>query len=101
MDKFEEANAKIEVWLAFLRPMSAEEFCHAWVPVIYQIPPSSPRYNRACTHLMGKISGKNKKTIQNWLSGSQATPDNLKLLFRAIHTVWQLRQAFVKVFPFS
>jgi hypothetical protein len=100
MSRFEEEETAIEQWLAGIKPVSVDEFCQCWVPVIYKIQPEDGlKYRRACVTLIAEIAGKNRKTVQNWLSYPHLVPDHINKLLGTLNRLWQIRLHVRDMFP--
>jgi hypothetical protein len=100
MSRFEEDKTAVEQWLAGIKPVSLDEFCQRWVPVIYEVQPEDGlKYRRACVTLMAEIADKNRKTVQNWLSYPHLVPEHINKLLGALDRLWQIRLHLRDMFP--
>jgi hypothetical protein len=87
-------------WLGLLTGISMDEFCERWVPVILKIEPEDHfHYRRACTELLEKVTENKKKTVQNWLSGTQVVPDHVTKYLGVINSLWLVKYHLKDLFP--
>jgi hypothetical protein len=84
-------------WLSILEPITLEEFCDRWVPIIYNLRSGEKKEQRkASVDLLVRLTKLSKKTVQNWFSGTQPCPDDILRLLGVVDRLWQVR---CQVFP--
>lgn len=100
MNGFQDSRPAIERWLSVLAPLSLDEFCERWVPVIFEVQPEEGfRYKKACTELLEKVTDNNRKTVQNWLSNPKVVPEHVTKYLGAVDRLWQVRYHVTDLFP--
>ncbi len=76
-----------------------DEFCSYWIPLLTPLQINEYGYRKASCSLLSELSGKNKKTCNNWLNKSKKhpIPNILKKYLYIIHLLWQIEL----ILPFS
>jgi hypothetical protein len=86
------------VFFELLKPMTPEEWCFFWIPIIHpgvEIPTSGTRnphgYMKACTSTLSFLTGYNEKTIEGWFYG-KPYHYSVGVLLRCFHLIFKLQE---------
>lgn len=100
MSDFPEKDDTIEAWLEILPSITIEAFCERWVPRLYGIDSQTRRtYRKACVTFLMKLTDKQYKTVQNWITYPDAVPDDIKKYLGSVDLIWKIRWEFRGLFP--
>lgn len=91
MSEFQDEE-QIDAKLSKLKPLSVEEFCQIWVPLLYGIDESSSKYLKACRDLIIRLSGNTKQTVKNWFWNPKSVPSSFKAYLGAVDQLWRLEK---------
>jgi hypothetical protein len=87
-----------ETWVSILEAISLVEFCERWVPVIYRVGvKESLKYRKASTDLLMRVTRVSKKSVQNWLSGTQPCPCDTLHYLGVVDKLWQIRYQILPI----
>ncbi len=90
------------VFFELLKPMTPEEWCMFWIPIIHpdvELPIPGKRnhsgYMKACTITLSFLTGYNERTIEGWFYG-KPYHYSVGILLRCFHLVFKL-QGYLKI----
>ena len=88
-----------QIFLAILEPMSPEEWCRIWIPVIHpdvEAPYPGERsptgYMKASIMTLCKLTGYSESTVEGWFYG-KSYHHTLGILLRCLHILFQFQRA--------
>ena len=86
-----------QIFFTILEPMSPEEWCITWIPVLHpgiEIPTPGKRsphgYMKACNATLSYLTGYNERTIEGWFY-SKSYHYSVGILLRCFHLIFQLQ----------
>ena len=101
-DFSENKDSNVERWLEVLPSITIEEFCKKWIPrlfVIDQQLQTQRNYRRLCVNFLMKLTDKQHKTVQNWITYPDTVPDHIKKYLGVVDLIWKIRWNFREFFP--
>lgn len=91
------------VYLELLAPMSPEEWCEFWIPILHpgvEVPTNGKRspsgYIKACTMTLTLLTGYNERTIEGWFYG-KPYHYSVGILLRCFHIIFKLHE-YLKIY---
>ena len=86
-----------QILLELLEPMSPEEWCITWIPILHpgiEVPTPGKRsphgYMKACNATLSYLTGYNERTIEGWFY-SRSYHYSVGILLRCFHLIFQLQ----------
>ncbi len=86
------------IFFAILKPMTPEEWCHIWIPIIHpgvEVPYAGERsphgYMKACTTTLSLLTGYNERTIEGWFYG-KSYHYSVGVLLRCFHLIFKVQR---------
>jgi hypothetical protein len=90
-------GANQQILLELLEPMSPEEWCMIWIPIIYpgiETPTPGKRsphgYMKACNVTLSYLTGYNERTIEGWFY-SKSYHYSVGILLRCFDLIFRLQ----------
>ncbi len=87
-----------QIFLAILEPMSPNEWCRIWIPVIhpdveapYPGERSPPGYMKASIMTLCKLTGYSESTVEGWFYG-KSYHHTLGILLRCLHILFKFQR---------
>ncbi|MGB3636386.1 MAG: hypothetical protein WBA39_02175 [Rivularia sp. (in: cyanobacteria)] len=87
-----------QIFLAILEPMSPQEWCRIWIPIIhpdveapYPGERSPPGYMKASIMTLCKLTGYSECTVEGWFYG-KTYHHTLGILLRCFHILFQFQR---------
>lgn len=87
-----------QIFLAILEPMSPQEWCRIWIPIIhpdveapYPGERSPPGYMKASIMTLCKLTGYSECTVEGWFYG-KTYHYTLGILLRCFHILFQFQR---------
>jgi hypothetical protein len=87
-----------QIFLALLKPMTPQEWCLIWMPIIHpgvELPQNGernpPGYMKACLTTLSALTGYHQSTVEGWFYG-KPYHYSVEILLRCFHLVFTLQQ---------
>ncbi len=87
-----------QIFFALLEPMTPQEWCSLWIPVIHpgvELPCDGERnphgYMKACIITLSVLTGYHERTIEGWFYG-KSYHSSVGILLRCFDLIFKLQQ---------
>jgi hypothetical protein len=87
-----------QIFFALLEPMTPQEWCLTWIPVIHpevELPCDGERhpsgYMKACLTTLSALTGYHERTVEGWFYG-KPYHYSVEILLRCFHLIFTLQQ---------
>ncbi|BAZ37552.1 hypothetical protein NIES4101_34750 [Calothrix sp. NIES-4101] len=87
-----------KIFLALLQPMTPQEWCLIWMPIIHpgvELPQNGERnptgYMKACLTTLSALTGYHERTVEGWFYG-KPYHYSVEILLRCFHLIFTLQQ---------